>query len=172
MIQIENYSKAYLNIFHTVEIKENEDHYGSKFLRTDASQYLPKKNTIWFYFLLCFLQVSNHTIFAYIADRFFAHNNEAIESSSNSNNGQHTGTSSGNGGGSSHSSHPPGTPQAPSSSKPHTPSQQQTWCRQDTTEWSEVTFELAENMLQAVIFLRSWFFFFFVIRSDLIFSSF
>lgn len=59
-------------------------------------------------------------------DRFFAHNNEAIESSSNSNNGQHTGTSSGNGGGSSHSSHPPGTPQAPSSSKPHTPSQQQT----------------------------------------------
>lgn len=59
-------------------------------------------------------------------DRFFAHNNEAIESSNNSNNGQHTGTSSGNGGGSSHSSHPPGTPQAPSSSKPHTPSQQQT----------------------------------------------
>ena len=60
------------------------------------------------------------------ADRFFAHNNEGIEGSSNSNGGQHTGTSSGSGGASSHSSHPPGTPQAPSSSKPHTPSQQQT----------------------------------------------
>ncbi|XP_056018501.1 nuclear factor 1 X-type-like isoform X8 [Ostrea edulis] len=59
-------------------------------------------------------------------DRFFAHSNEGMEGSSNSNNGHHTGTSSGSGGGSSHSSHPPGTPQAPSSSKPHTSSQQQT----------------------------------------------
>lgn len=37
---IENYSKAHLNIFHTLEIKEDEDHYCSEFLRADASQYL------------------------------------------------------------------------------------------------------------------------------------
>lgn len=45
-----------MNIFQTVEIKEDEDHYGSEFLRTDASQYLLKYKTIHF-FLMCFYKL-------------------------------------------------------------------------------------------------------------------